>query len=262
MEPTGADVEDCATIKREIATRAFKVHSHEGRRARETEAIGDHVAQRAYLIAEALRFWKASFGEPQVGEASCSEGRFFPELVFDLCMLDVFVEGAQQRMRQRAILNEWAGRGALVGLIAVVAAAAFYLYNRDRVFPSRLLMYDNQWVWLIHEMQKNVGILGLTFATIYMLSMLLRAYFHEATVLHNRRHSLRLGRLYLYLRLSSAKTPTELREAKRHLTTTEIETIFGWNRETGTAFKDIRGQTQPRDFWERIADGFEKWAAR
>ncbi len=66
------------------------------------------------------------------------------------------------------------------------------------------------------------------FGAIYFLATLSRAFFHEATILFNRRHSLRFGRLCVYLAV------------KEKMSLKDLKDLFAWNAESSTAFKDIQ----------------------
>ena len=55
------------------------------------------------------------------------------------------------------------------------------------------------------------------------------AFFHEGTVLFSRRHSLRFGRLFVYL-------------MSDHMKREDLEAVFNWNAEFSTAFRDIRAE--------------------
>ena len=66
-------------------------------------------------------------------------------------------------------------------------------------------------------------------AIAYFLVSLSRALLHEGTVLYSRRHSLRFGRLFVYL--MSDKMSRE-----------DLVAVFNWNAEFSTAFKDIQAE--------------------
>lgn len=68
---------------------------------------------------------------------------------------------------------------------------------------------------------------GFVLAAVYFLASLSRAFFHESTVLYNRRHALRFGRLAVYLEDGSPDRDI-------------LERIFRWNEEFSSAFKDIK----------------------
>jgi hypothetical protein len=61
------------------------------------------------------------------------------------------------------------------------------------------------------------------------LVSLSRALLHEATVLYSRRHSLRFGRLFVYL-------------MSEKMTREDLVAVFNWNAEFSTAFKDIQAE--------------------
>ena len=83
-------------------------------------------------------------------------------------------------------------------------------------------------IYLTLYILKSTAAAACVFGGIYFLAMLSRAFFHEATTLFNRRHSLRFGRLCVYLSLAEGIKLETLKD------------IFAWNAESSTAFKDIK----------------------
>jgi hypothetical protein len=73
---------------------------------------------------------------------------------------------------------------------------------------------------------------GAFIAAAGFLIYLSRSCFHEATILYNRRHALRFGRLFVYLKMSG-----ELFDLK------ELETAFKWTDEYSTAFKELKPES-------------------
>jgi hypothetical protein len=228
----------------------------------ETQRIEHHVSQRYVLLNSALERWDVAVGT-WYGDEDRKHARPIPELIFDLCALDVFVEKAQDRLTERARSSNWTAFGQLVLIAFIFFLAIAYLYfvyfhNQPSFFQLLLHRHENAWIDFAANMLRNITVIGLLLGAIYLLTMLVRANYHEATILLNRRHSLRLGRLYLYLRLTAAKSATELSAIKTSLTPGDFERIFGWNLETSTAFKDIRGEAVTSTLFGQILTTIQK----
>jgi len=74
---------------------------------------------------------------------------------------------------------------------------------------------------------KKISFGAFFIALSVFLAYIARALFHEGFMLYSKRHSLRFGRLYVYIK-------------KGHVNFKELEEAFQWNKEFPTAFKDIR----------------------
>ncbi len=146
-----------------------------------------------------------------------------------LAATDIFVEKAQGFLTSR---GSWLyAIGALTSTITIafLAGVAWHLYTAD---PLKLLQTttssaDVSRSYLVVLILKSTSAGGLVVGIAYFLVSLSRALLHEATVLYSRRHSLRFGRLFVYLMSES-------------MTREDLELVFNWNAEFSTAFKDIR----------------------
>ena len=74
---------------------------------------------------------------------------------------------------------------------------------------------------------KSSTVAAFMVGAIILLAQLSKAFLHEATVLYNRRHALRFGRLFVYLK----KGDIELKD---------LQDAFKWNDEFSTAFKQMQ----------------------
>ncbi len=104
---------------------------------------------------------------------------------------------------------------------------------------SKLFSGPNAWPLVVYFTIRNATLIGLYLFCLYVPASLFRAFLHEGTILENRIHSIRLGRLYVYLKLTANSEDHYIREVSTALSAEEIEKAFGWNIETSTAFKDI-----------------------
>lgn len=139
----------------------------------------------------------------------------------EIAATDVFVEKAQKKLSIRALIL------LIIGIILALTALGFAIYmifflktislpetNQISTFVFTLLLL------------KTLSIGGLIFSIIYFLASISKALFHESLSLYNKRHSLRFGRLYIYLN-------------KNNINFEDMEEAFNWNKDYPTAFKDI-----------------------
>lgn len=239
------NVEEIEDIRRRAYSASLAGES------REIEALID---QRYWLLRKTIEHWRTAlckdFAPPGNGaraetttSAPVDAKRAFPELVFDLAVVDLFVEKAQQKLTERATKHRREAGLYLIGALAILGLLAALLIGRTWL-PElpRAAAASDPWSQTIQSILLTSGIAGVFFGAVYLFVMLARASFHEATILLNRRHSVRLGRLLMYLKLTSASTAHELQELKREMSSSEMESIFSWNLQSSTAFRDIKGE--------------------
>ena len=139
---------------------------------------------------------------------------------FRLAATDVFVEKAQRLLSHRAQILMFAGTiTAAISVLGMIAVAWWIGENGlIRHTPPREL--------LAITILKSSSAGALITAAFYLLVSLTRALLHEGTTLYARRHSLRFGRLYVYLNDGDIKFK-------------DLKDAFQWNAEYKSAFKDI-----------------------
>lgn len=114
---------------------------------------------------------------------------------------DIFVEKAQDILETRSSdmskYAQWSAAAAsmlvLIFFVAIFCMEIFHI-TIEAKFATQSL---------IAGIVKNATIAGVFLGIEYVLVSLYRAYTHEATILKNRIHSLRLGKLFIYLKYSS-----------------------------------------------------------
>jgi hypothetical protein len=102
-----------------------------------------------------------------------------------------------------------------------VASAAFTLCfgimvisSHDAAeFINRFNGTGEKWGAVVVYFVREIAIGGLFGGALYFFASLARAYFHEGTVLFNRRHATRLGRLYMLLKYGQQREHIELETA-------------------------------------------------
>lgn len=169
---------------------------------------------------------------------------FSPRRRLTLAATDVFVEKAQRTLAVRAYsLMTFGVIGATIALFAMVAAAYLIFSQPLATFIDNTPVKElnASIVTLIIVKATAAGTLLATAAVFLM--HLARALFHEATILLNRRHALRFGRLFVYLK-------------DGQISLKDLESAFKWNDEFSTAFRDISiAQIAPKSAIQQVTDG-------
>lgn len=180
----------------------------------------------------------------------------------EISSTDIFVEKAHHTLENRA----WWMRSlaVLAMFIAVLLVYFGYEYYIDHLtlFAFDLKPGLPNTEILIAGLVRNATFFGIFFGLEYLLVSLFRAFIHEAVILDNRIHSLRLGRLYIYLKYASVRNPEEMQAVRHSITASDLEKVFGWNIETSTAFKDIDASTVTKSIWSNISDAITSIASK
>lgn len=184
-------------------------------RARRWRKIGWEVFERkALLLAAARDLEENDISDPM-----------------KLAATDIFVEKAQVFLTTRGRALYVFGVLTSVLAIGLLLGAAWFAYGTE---TKKLLDVANSSddvspAYLTILILKSITASGFVVGVAYFFVSLSKALLHEATVLYSQRHSLRFGRLFVYL-----KSDTMTRD--------DLEVIFNWNTEFSTAFKDIKAE--------------------
>lgn len=177
----------------------------------------------------------------------------------ELASVDMFVEKAQKHLAERS--TTMAALSLLSSLLLLasvgVALATLLGFLLESAFAEDASTLEATILSILH----NLAVLGVFLGLVYLFASLLRAFLHETTVLNNRIHALRLGRLYIYMQFASAE-PDERKAIRERLAATDMDRIFGWNYESSTAFKDIRPEFMTRNLAGSLLDALGKLAGR
>jgi len=179
------------------------------------KALGWEVYERKALLLAAAKDLKANN---------------IPDAI-KLAATDIFVEKAQRTL---TIRGKWL---YIFGAATATLATTVLLYTAwhiSNINALELLHVDDSSKsvssgYLTIVILKSTTASALVASVVYLLIALSRALLHEATVLYSRRHSLRFGRLFVYLMSSE-------------MTREDLELVFNWNAEFSTAFKDIKAE--------------------
>lgn len=157
-----------------------------------------------------------------------------------LASVDVFVDKAQSLLTSRAKLL------FAIGIICTLLAIALLLYVSYRLSHASLSSITENTNPLDGYILTIIALKATTTSAfaggaVYVLVSMAKAFLHEATVLFNRRHALRFGRLYLYIK-------------KGDVSLDEIQRVFKWNDEFATAFKEIKVDGIAKTIAGQLAD--------
>ena len=147
---------------------------------------------------------------------------------FKAAYLDIFVEDAICHLTERAKqFYKYAWLCIWLASVVLVAGIGFVLWSSNTT-PDNLDISH-----LIMRIFSSLAVAGLVLVAAKGLLSLIRAFLHEGTRLLERRHALRFGKLYFYLELGDHKDNIKI-------TLQDIQNAFQWNKETTTAFQDMK----------------------
>jgi len=180
---------------------------------------------------------------------------------FELAATDLFVEKAQLKLTHRAgTFYRWAALFLLLTAAMLALGFAFIFYHvYGDLRPTLTNATESARPYLAAEHFVRILALGaLILGAAYLFASLGRAFLHEATTLLNRRHAVRLGRLFVYLKLGGAASEEELAGLRADLTVRDVDDAFGWNIQTNTAFRDIRAEVVSRSILGQMTELMER----
>lgn len=152
----------------------------------------------------------------------------------EVAVTDVFVEKAQAKLTERGRLLFLLG-GICTGLVLLSFVATIYYFlsipETDVTSPYMFVL----------SILKKIAVSSIIVVGGYFLISLARAFFHEGLALFQKRHSLRFGRLYVYLNQGDLKFE-------------DLEKAFQWNSEYKTAFQDIKIEKFSKSFYQKIVE--------
>lgn len=225
--------------------------------AKDYEATKSDVRERQATYAE------LAHNRPSEKEYSAVEHLLGKENSLHLSAVDMFVQIAQETLLRRKRIMHVCCLGCgvlflmLVTWFASVSGALKFI--KDVVFNAQYFkdtiddIVKMNWPAAFYVIARNGSAIAIYLFVLYVLASLFRAFLHEATILENRIHSIRLGRLYYYTKFLSARSAFDIKTVSSQLNADDFEKIFGWNIETSTAFKDINPELVNRGVFSQIA---------
>lgn len=181
-----------------------------------------------------------------------SRAQDFPN-PYETAATDLFVEKAQQHLTRRAgfhVVGAFVSGG--VGIIVIALAWYYANYHTIGAFLSEIGETKttlDTFIFLMWAFRTAV-LGGLALAFVYFAVALCRAFLHEASTLYGRRHSLRFGRLIIYLQYAKANERVTINVE-------ELEKAFGWNLVASSAFQDINPGKMTDSVFGRIFNFFD-----
>ncbi len=144
-----------------------------------------------------------------------------------LASVDKFVDEAQGILTIRAATYHVFGATSFVASLAVLHLAGLLAWDALHDIPIAFLVGGaNVTHYLIFRIFSSLAVAAAVYAVVKGLISYGASFFHEATRLLDRRHALRFGRLYMYLK-------------QEKFSFEEMEGAFQWHRESQTVFQGI-----------------------
>ena len=207
------------------------------------KGILPEILARHHVLSGAIAFHRGQIdpADPRAPDSG-------PAAAFELASVDVFVEKAQHLLEKRSRGYYRYAVLAVIATISIIVAAVFFLAGRTAAWEAAALHAAgaSDAVGVTVFVFKSLGTSAVVLALIYFSASLARAFLHEGTIIDNRIHSLRFGRLYIYLKYGTVDS-AGLEKLRGSLKVSDLEDAFGWNIETSTAFKDIRTELMARN---------------
>jgi hypothetical protein len=120
---------------------------------------------------------------------------------------ELFTEKAQTHLTKRSNdYDHWAVFAAFCAALMLCAGILVVVTQDSGQFVKKIVEASGDaggtasWAAIVIYFIRSAAIAGFFGGGLYFFASISRAYFHEATVLRNRRHATRLGRLYLMLK--------------------------------------------------------------
>jgi hypothetical protein len=142
------------------------------------------------------------------------------EQALTLAATDLFVEHAQSTLKWRA--NTYLAFGAILSISVVVGLlfVGWHIAHLDIKDIQDAFQFTQRLI-------QSVSATAIALAGAYFAAGIARACLHEGAALYQRRHALRFGRLYVYMKLGDVSI-------------SDLDQAFQWHGGAETAFRDIK----------------------
>lgn len=155
--------------------------------------------------------------------------------LFFLASTDLFVEKAQLVLTRRGRILIFAGVASILMAVALLTGGFWIGFLPNDVLYSLFLKWGVPVQSQIHtevyifafNVFKAIASSAYIYVSVKIFISLARSFFNEGLSLFERRHALRFGRLYLYLK-------------KGKVSEEWLTEFFQWNKETKTSFLDMK----------------------
>jgi len=169
-------------------------------------------------------------------EATLSSKILTPDQRFKLAVTDVFVEKAQLVLTRRS--NQLFTAGIVSIFVAFIILVITYFLARG---ISTITTDEISTNALILRIFQSIALSAYIFVAIKYLISLARSFLHEASTLRDRRHALRFGRLYSYLK-------------KGEVNLDDLQKSFQWNIVSNSSFLDINSSAITETLMHKFAE--------
>jgi len=193
--------------------------------------ISDQIAARSDVLADAIQ----NLRRQDFDYLAKNEDALFP-----LAAVDMFVEKAQSVLTQRARKMAVLGTGLSIAAVVALVGLAVYIVLHTSQGQENLATND-----LIIRVVSAISLGAIVLVAVKYLIALARSCFHESVTLLSRRHSLRFGRMYLYLNPGDVDIEN-------------LEKAFDWNRGGESSFLDITPAEIGSTPYSVLANAFAK----
>lgn len=208
------------------------------------ENIQDLKAVIGILEVRGVALASAVHGVTNVNASVDGEQQLTSDQVFSLAATDLFVEKAQLALTRRSDRLYNSGRWSMMGTFLLLAGAAGFVAFQ----LSHPISGDIPNNTLILRIFQATALSAFVLVGVKYLVSLGRSFFHEANTLRDRRHALRFGRLYVYLK-------------RGHVDLEDLEKAFNWNAITTSSFLDMKPEMVAETLLHKIIDAFGKLPA-
>lgn len=161
------------------------------------------------------------------------------EQIFALASTDVFVEKAQRVLTRRSRSLYISGIISTSMTFFILGLSIYFIYLQVSAGIPETVIVSTQ--ALIFRIFQSIALSAFVLVALKWLLTLSRSFFHEALSLLERRHALRYGRLFVYLK-KGVVDDKMLIEA------------FQWNKETRTSFLDMRPEVISETLFHKVID--------
>jgi len=177
--------------------------------------------------------------------------------LFAIASTDLFVEKAQHVLTRRSKDLYRAGTFTVIVTFCLLLAAAFFIgYLILHGIPTDVLGYEvilengtnvatNSTHALILRIFQATALSAMILVSAKFLIGLGRSFFHEAESLRQRRHALRFGRLYVYLKRGDVELD-------------KLQEAFQWNKDVYTSYLDMKPEVVTETVIQKLIDSVTK----
>lgn len=203
---------------------------------RDLDSVVDILPLREEALEEAINGLKRL-------KAITQDFNLTDEQIFALASTDVFVEKAQRVLTRRSRSLYISGIISTSLTFFILGLSIYFIYLQVAEGVPKAIIDSTQ--ALIFRIFQSVALSAFILVALKWLLTLSRSFFHEALSLLERRHALRYGRLFVYLK-------------KGIIDDKILMEAFQWNKETQTSFLDMKPEVISETLFHKVIDAIGK----